>query len=193
MINLILWQLQGKQAKPWFSHPDSLSLMQDHASFSYQFSHGILHLSAERYRVYKIRTSPNSKIDIVCCVPLQLCVCVWLYMWAHTCTLLMTDDFLPLGLADKIQTEADINGRRMQPLWTFHKWIFDLAHTPRPCNCNSACCPGDGQDCSSINTPWLCSSPSSPICETKNTFIVNLDWKSTPHRKPQTILMTSWK
>jgi len=37
----------------------------------------------------------------------------------------------------------------------------------------------------------LRSSPSSLICKTKNTFIVNLDWKSTPHRKPQTMHMTS--
>ncbi len=125
------------------------------------FSHGLLHLSAELYHVYKIPTALNSKIGIVHCMPLLALhcnsMCVWLYMWAHMCTLLMTDDFLPLGLADKIQTEADINGRRLQPLQTIHKWIFDLSHTPRPCNCNSTCCPGDGQDCSSINTPWFCA------------------------------------
>ncbi len=109
----------------------------------------------------KFRQHSILKSTLCTCMPLLALhcnsMCVWLYMWAHMCTLLMTDDFLPLGLADKIQTEADINGRRLQPLQTIHKWIFDLAHTPRPCNCNSACCPGDGQGCSSINTPWLCA------------------------------------
>lgn len=160
-----------------------------------------IHLMVEWYHAYKILTAQNSKFDAPRHMPLhsshtvRTYVCALDCIWEHTCTCLMTDDFLPLGLADKIQTEADINGRRLQPLRTFHKWIFDLAHTPRPCNCNSACCPGDGQNCSSINAPWP-SSPSplsSLISETKNTFIVNLDWKSTPYRKLQTMRMTSWR